>query len=503
LSALETYLDRVWKGDDAHTALIAAAESVASVPWDVVQQAGPLARCTLMTAESDLGLTWGLRAVGVDARNAAFKVPAGARYPTFAHARRRNAGAFDTPIEMARRVVAAAIGACAAPPVTALDPACGTGSFLVALAEAGVREIIGTDTDPVALAIARIAVPKAKLSLGDALHGGPLVDLVVGNPPFVPPERQDKALRQELRRRFPWLEGRFDLVIPFAAVAVDRVKPGGIAGLVLPAPAMVQRYGSTLRRRWVERHKIVDLAGPLPFPGAAVDVVLLVLRSGAGPAPLPAFGISPDELLRLESVPFNPDLMPGDVDLVDKIRAASIPLGELFLVDTGLVAHAPGGSRERLLHDEPGENRVRYADARDFFAGEHRWLEYKPDEMHRPKRREMFEVPKIVIQRIRGDQPIRAAIDATGTYVGHTCTVVVPREPVPPVTLERILELVRSPMIDGLVRIERGERLDLYPRDVASFPVPKVWLTNPGMLPERAWGIGAREAAQLLRFARR
>ncbi len=499
--ALDAFLARYGRDADGLAAVVAAAEAVAAHPWDVVRQAGLLARCTTTVSDKDIGLTALLRVTGPDHPHAVTIVGAGTPFPTLAHPGRRSRGAFDTPVEMARRVVSFAMAASETRPRTGLDAACGTGAFLVAMDEAGVEEIQGSDLDETALAVARIACPRAKLSVADGLHGGPSVDLVVGNPPFVPPERQDKALRAELRRRFPWLHGRFDLVIPFAAVAVDRCRSGGIVGLVLPAPAMVQPYGAVLRRRWVERHRIVEIAGPQPFPGASVDVVLLVMHTDAGPKPLPAYGMTPEELLKLDAVPLNPDLVPGDIDLVLRIREVSIPLGELALVDTGLVAHGPSGGRERLLHDEPGPGRVPYADARDFFAGRIRWLEYDPPQMHRPKRPELFEGKKIVIQRLRGDGIVRAAIDDQGVYVGHTCTVVLPKADAPPI--QRLLDLVKSPLVDGIVRIERGERLDLYPRDVASFPVPKKWLDNPAIAPEKAWGIGAREVAQLMRYARR
>ena len=90
--------------------------------------------------------------------------------------------------------------------------------------------------------------------------------------------------------------------------------------------------------------------------------------------------------------------------------------------------------------------------------------------MHRAKSPEMFESPKLVIQRLRGRGPVRAAVDRTGVYVGHTCTVVIPKDK--RLDLDRLCTLVTSPLVDALVRIERGQRLDLYPRDVASIPIP-------------------------------
>jgi hypothetical protein len=64
---------------------------------------------------------------------------------------------------------------------------------------------------------------------------------------------------------------------------------------------------------------------------------------------------------------------------------------------------------------------------------------------------------------------------------------------------ERILELVRNPMIDALLRIERGQRLDLYPRDVRDIPVPRAWLADPSLSIEAAWDLSGAQVAALRR----
>jgi hypothetical protein len=492
--ALDRYLRAAANGEDHRAAVRAAAESVARNPWDVVAQAGTLARARRAVADRDLALTSSLAVVEVDTRGTVARIAKGQPFPALDTAGRRSRGAFDTPMDLARRVVRAAMRSVEGPIMTGLDTACGSGAFLLAMVEAGVPEVYGTDLDEAALEVAAIAVPKARLVREDALRHGPRVDLVCGNPPFVPPERQDKTLRTELRRRFPWLRGRFDLVVPFAATAVDRVRPGGAAGLVLPFPSLVQPYGAVLRRRWIGKHKVTTLVGPMPFPGVGVEVGVVVLQAERGPAPLPS-GIRPEELLRLDSTPLDPALAPGDVDLVDHVRARSEPLGALAYVDTGLVAHGPEGGKAALIHDVPGPGRVPYADAREFFSGQKKWLEYKPKSMHRAKSPALFEPPKLVIQRLRGRGPVRAAVDRSGIYVGHTCTVVVPQDP--RLDLDRLYTLVTSPLVDAIIRIERGQRLDLYPRDVASIPIPIAWLGDPQLSIEDAYGLSPDQVKRL------
>ncbi len=490
--ALEAWADALGAGATREEAVLAAARAVAAEPWAVVRHAGLLARCEIGVAPQDLSLSEGLGVLPPGHGWSVRDVLAGQPYPLPRSAGRSARGAFDTPAGLARRVVAACLAGRPAP-ASALDPTCGTGAFLVALTEAGVANVHGSDLDPLAVAVARIAAPDAEIVVADALDPGPRHALVVANPPFVAPERQDKALRARLSARFPWLRGRFDLVIPLAAAAGERCAAGGTLGLVLPAAALSQPYGAPLRRRWLAADRVLSLTPPEPFPGASVQVCTLVLALGEGPANLPS-GVSAAGLLALPDAPLDPGLLPGDLELFARIQAASVPLGTLARIDTGVVTHLPGGSREHLLHDLPGPGRVPYADARDFFAGRRRWLDYRPDRMHRAKSPELFEPPKIVVQRIRG-RHTRAAVDTEGVFVGHTCTVVVPTDARVPI--ERLRDLIASPLAAGLQRVERGARVDLYPRDIGRMPVPVAWLRDATLSLADAWGLGEGGAARL------
>lgn len=494
--ALAAWLRRAARDGDEVAACTAAAEALADHPWAVSQVAGGLARARLVRAPRDLGLDGRLRVVAVDAPEATARVPEGAPYPAFDTRGRRRRGAFDTPAELARRTVARALAAADGPVRSGRDPACGPGAFLLALREAGVAERHGVELDPRAAAVARVADPGAQVEVGDGFAPREAVDLVVGNPPFVPPERQGAAMRRALRARFDWLDRRFDLAVPFAAVAREQVRPGGALGLVLPCSLLWEPYARGWRRQLLARDAVVDLEGPLPFPGAAVRVAVLVLRAGGGPAPVAPGGLDAQALLGLDQAPLNPRLRPGDPALVAWIRARSRTLGELCEVDTGVVSHGPDGGKARLLHDRPGAGRVPYVDARDLHRGTRHWLQYAPERMHRAKRPELFEGPKLLVQRLRGKGPVHVWVDESGLYAGHTLTVVRPLEE--GVDLEALSELLRSPEVDALLRIERGERLDLYPRDVAGIPVPLAWEAAPGLPLSEAWEL-APAARQRLR----
>ena len=490
--ALQAWSSAIERGEDRAGAAERAAVAVADDPWAVVEHAGALARASSSPAPRDTGLTARWRRVSVDHADAVIRVGAGTPLPEDDRPLRKQLGAFDTPREMARQLARLTLLA-AARRRSGLDPACGSGALLLALREAGVVELRGSDLDPAVARVAAVALPGADIRVADALESGPVADVVVGNPPFVPAERQGAALRKRLEGVFPWLEGRYDLAVPVAARMAERVAPGGALGLVAPVAIATQPYGAALRRRWLASDRIVVLEGPSRFPGAAVDVCLMVIQPGQGPATVGGTGIHADVLLQLRNAPLDPELRVGDVELVARVRTDSISLGSFCRVDTGVVSHGPLGGKARLLHDEPGPGRVRYADAREVFDGRHRWLDYRPDEMHRAKDRDLFEGPKLIVQRIRGRGPVRVVADRSGLFVGHTCTVV--RHDEERVPLERLAELVGERAVAGLLRVERGWRLDLYPRDVASMPVPDPW--PEGASWAEAMGLDSEELSRL------
>ena len=450
-------------------------------------------------APKDIGLTCTLSVRSPDHPHVVTRVNKGAPFPSFDRTGRRARGAFDTPASMTRDTVDGALKSCTRPVQIGLDPAAGTGAFLVAMAERGVPEIHGIELDSVAAAVAQIAVPKAVITIGDGLSVAAVADLLVTNPPFVPPQRQDKAQRAALRAQLPWLKGRFDLAVPFASLAVDRVLDGGGVGMVLPAPLMVQPYAQALRAHWVGRHQITALSAPLPFPGAQVSVVLIHMRIGAGPAPLPDHGLLPECLLTLSGVPLCARLRPGDPELVALIRSRSEPIGRFATVDTGVVSHGKLGGKRMLLHDTPAEDRVPYVDAKDLSNNRTRWLDYRPEHMHRAKSPHLFSAPKVLVARLRGRGPVRAWVDRSGLFAGHTLTVVRPDDST--FSPEILHRLITDPLVDGLLRMERGTRLDLYPNDVRSMPVPLAWQDAPDLSLAAAWGLSAEQVARLLTFS--
>ncbi len=495
--ALRAWLAEAARSNDPVEAARAAAESLARQPWEVVRVGGALARARMREAPHDLGVDHKLQWISPDAPGALARVPRGAPAPALDEDGRRQRGAFDTPPALVREACARAVAACARAPRRGWDPSCGAGAFLVALAERGI-EAEGVEIEPATAAVAQVAAPRARVHQGDGLSLRPQapVDLVVGNPPYVPPEHQPRELRERLQRELPWLYGRYDLAVPFAARAAEALAPGGGLCLVLPAPLLSQPYARPLRQRWSAEHRLTALGPPVRFPGAVVQVVLVALQAGAGPAPLPDHGLSHASWLRLESAPWDPELRPGDPELLAAVLSRSLSLGELCEIDTGVVSHGSGGGKAALLSDEPAPGLLPYVDARDLSQGRRRWLRYDPPRMHRPKHLSLFQGEKLLVQRLCGSSGnVHVWLDREDLIPGHTLNVVKPRGAAVP--LERLAELLRSRAAVGLARLRAGSRLDLYPRELRAWPVPRRWLEAPELPLQAAWELDTDEFARL------
>ena len=177
-------------------------------------------------------------------------------------AERHARGQYFTPIPVIQLVLDLLPGR----PTSVLDPACGSGRFLLGAAgrwpTAGLH---GLETDPEALRLARTNLPDATLAATSFLDATPSpVDLVLGNPPYV---------RDRGRKR--------DLYVDFIERSARWLGPGGRLAFVLSAAWLDVGYGAEVRQllqtdfaiEW-----IVESSAERWFPGAKVNTMVLVAR---------------------------------------------------------------------------------------------------------------------------------------------------------------------------------------------------------------------------------
>ena len=292
---------------------------------------------------------------------------------------RKEAGAFYTPAFLVEHLLDETLAPLLSPGerVRVLDPACGTGAFLVPaarriaqdtglpLAEA-VACMHGVDLDPVAVEIARFllwleapSVPRAVLDanvvVGNGLELPPdaSYDVVVGNPPFL------NQLRTATVREAP-VDGvgpYTDTSAVFLLRSAGLVRDGGRVGLVQPLSVLAARDAAPVREALDRDGGLVSLwASDQPvFEGTPVLTCAPVWERGRACSgaewsawAAPAFGIPAVDLSAEHGVlgdlgPCTADFRDQYYGLVPFVREATsgaVGPGEVALVTTGLIEPA-------------------------------------------------------------------------------------------------------------------------------------------------------------------
>lgn len=435
--------------------------------------AGPLVPGPPETIEATLLATrhWDLHAVGamhegmLDARAA-----------------RTAQGSFFTPPAIAEPLAASALEGLMRPRL--LDPAMGCGAFLLSAlrhlagglepperASLALHSLHGHDPDPIAVGLAALGL---WLEIGDpTLRPNELLrnlqvadglststegfDVLLGNPPFLNIERLPSSRRDELRARFPRLRGRFDLYVCFVEQALDRLKPGGWLGFILPKAFLSEEYAAPTRARLLSETSLIALTENPAF--CPVPTVSLLARKGP-PEPTHAVALRSDSarhevpqalFRRMPGVVIRTDRSAFDLERALRLLTSGLPLGRVAVATWG-VRGVPI-SRFHLETPEGPEDRplIKGDCLRD---GQITWrgkyLRYRPHELYRPLFPELFERPKIVVAKVTGSRGLEVAIDREGYYTDDSLICLQPK----------------YQLADLDPAIARRHRLDLSPADV-------------------------------------
>ena len=263
-----------------------------------------------------------------------------------------------------------------APSRTVVDPACGTGHFLVAagarLRSAGPRTLRGMDLDPLAVAIARVRLRLAfggsraawasAVRCGDALAPGAwdrTVDVVVGNPPFLGQLARGSARsaseRRSLKARFGGAVSRYaDTAAAFLLLATE-LAPAGTCALVLPVSTLSATDAGPVRAEAARRLGLRSVRF-LPEDAFAASVRTCVVTLAARSAPtvraiaadgrvaeLPAAAVGTDwgaTLAAARSVP--PSAISSSRGLIGDLAAVTADFRQHYYGMRGLVEESRG-----------------------------------------------------------------------------------------------------------------------------------------------------------------
>jgi SAM-dependent methyltransferase len=193
-----------------------------------------------------------------------------------------------------------------------LDPACGEGALLTAIQQAMTHKqlshrLLGYDSSETYLAIARKQLPSsAQLIQADFLETGihpldqlslpfapsldvaaetPSVDMIIANPPYVRTQVLGAARAQQLAKKYN-LKGRVDLYYPFLMAMTDRLKPGGLLGVITSNRYLSTKGGESIRA-YLSTHyhiiELIDLGDTKLFDAAVLPAIFIGRKKARGP----------------------------------------------------------------------------------------------------------------------------------------------------------------------------------------------------------------------------
>ena len=197
------------------------------------------------------------------------------------------------------------------PNVKILDPACGSGSFLVAafdkVLEAVGKQptlftryeilqenVFGIDIDAQAVEIARLNLLLKLLSQRNRLpllqhnilkensltaEDGGKYDVVIGNPPYIK-QFVNNAAFDGLQGR-PYYQGKMDIWTLFACQAIDRLKDGGYFSFIAPNN-WITNFGASIFRDKIlaegELVKFIDFGEYKVFKEAGIQTMIFIFQ---------------------------------------------------------------------------------------------------------------------------------------------------------------------------------------------------------------------------------
>jgi len=181
------------------------------------------------------------------------------------------------------------------------DPACGTGSILLAAANLGYTRVLGQEVNPsiARIALLRLAFQGASdgsseydIQVGDSFlddrYRGRTVAAVVSSPPFADRNWWHDDLTHDPR----WIYGtpaRLDSELAWVQHAISHVSPGGSIVLLMPPATASRASGRRIRSGLLQRgalRAVVSLP-PRLTSGYALALQLWVLTSPPAEAPVP------------------------------------------------------------------------------------------------------------------------------------------------------------------------------------------------------------------------
>lgn len=259
-------------------------------------------------------------------------------------------------------------------------------------------------------------------------------DVIIGNPPYVPAEYITRSDKTYLENTYYSAFGRINLYPIFYEKAIKISKPKGKIGFITPYTILKNQYFINCRKYILEKaiiDSIVDFKGVTVFPDAAVDAIILILEiSSSVDNSIKVIDQVTDfskGLFRQNEVPqksfseridFSFEITNNNLD-IKKIKTNTIQLSEVINFKQGIIT----GDNKNLLTTSPKNNTQKVITGSDFNRYSLSWngqyVIYDEQLLHRPRKKEIFEVAAKILIRQTSSYPI-CTLDTSKFYTLDT-----------------------------------------------------------------------------------
>jgi len=256
-------------------------------------------------------------------------------------------------------------------------------------------------------------------------------DAVIGNPPYVSNwtlTGSNKKVIDYLNNKYNrYLIGHWDIFLCFIGLSMWILRANGKNSFILPTSVLKEKHSLKLRKFLIQNTKIneiIDFGKERIFEGVARQIMIYTLTKSFSEKHKLLLKEGIDDLgkeiiqsfyLRTRNNIIKTNVSASDVDLYKKLNSQQfIKLGNLFCINTGVVAHSRINSTVKFKKDDVihkyerkgykkyiiGSNMDRY-----YIGYKNDYIDYESKKLyfHRPKYSELFERSKIIVRRISGN----------------------------------------------------------------------------------------------------
>ncbi len=259
-------------------------------------------------------------------------------------------------------------------------------------------------------------------------------DVVIGNPPYVPTEYISENDKVFLEKTYNSAFGRINLYPIFYEKGILILRDNGVLSYITPYTILKNQYYKEARKFILENTSInvlIDFKGNLVFEDAAVDSIILSLRKKkvSGNKFLQIFNIKnfltqhystaeiiQDDILKSDDLSFNISV---NEKLITRISKNCTTVSKVINFNQGIIT----GGNSKYLTQEVGALTKKMITGSDFNRytkpESHSYIIYDTDKLHRPRKKEIFEVAEKILLRQTGAYPI-CTIDLERHYTLDT-----------------------------------------------------------------------------------